>query len=127
MAGSGSLGFVSTTPRATVAAGPLGDEPGRPVGAEPGQPELLALLEPQARLGAQGVAEGRAADAIGVEDRRLDDDVAVVSPISEVAPPMTPAMASGPAGSAMSSVSGSSSRTTWSSVSSAPPPGPCGR
>ena len=32
---------------------------------------------------------------------------------------MTPAMASGPGGSAMSSVSGSSSRSTWSSVSAA--------
>ena len=41
----------------------------------------------------------------------------VPSPTSDAAPPMTPAIPSGPPGSAMSSVSGSSSRTTWSRVS----------
>ena len=56
-------------------AGPLGDEPGRPVRAEPGQSMLLALLEPEARLRAQGVPEGCPADAHRIEDRGLDDDV----------------------------------------------------
>ena len=41
----------------------------------------------------------------------------VVDDTSDVAPPMTPAMASAPSGSAISRVSGSSSRCTWSSVS----------
>ncbi len=41
----------------------------------------------------------------------------VAGPISEVAPPITPAIPIGPVGSAITSVSGSSSRSTWSSVS----------
>ena len=57
------------------AAGPRLDEPGAAVGAEPRQPVLLALLEAEARLGPQGVAERRPADAHRVEDGRLDDDV----------------------------------------------------
>ena len=58
-----------------LAAGPLGDQASRPVGAEPGQPRLLALLEAQARLRPERIAEGRPADADRVEDGRLDDDV----------------------------------------------------
>ena len=57
------------------AARPFGDQAGRAIGAEPGQARLDALLEPQARLGPEGVAEGRPADAHRVEDGRLDDDV----------------------------------------------------
>ena len=68
-------GSSRRAPGATVAAGPLGDEPRRPVRADPREPELLALLEAEARLGAEGVAEGRPADADRVEDGRLDDDV----------------------------------------------------
>ncbi len=45
----------------------------------------------------------------------------VDAPISEAAPPITPAIPIGPAESAMTSVSGSSSRTTWSSVSKRSP------
>ena len=56
-------------------AGPLGDETSGPVRAEARQPELLALLEAQARLGAQGIAEGRPADVDRVEDGRLDGHV----------------------------------------------------
>ena len=56
------------------AAGPAQDERRRPVGPEARHGVLLALLEAQARLAAQGVAEGRAPDADGVEDGRLDDD-----------------------------------------------------
>ena len=40
-----------------------------------GEPMLLALLEPEARLGAQRVPERGAADADRVEDGRLDDHV----------------------------------------------------
>ena len=61
--------------RGDLAARPLGDEARRPVGADPGEAELLALLETQAGLGAEGVAERRPADADRVEDGRLDDDV----------------------------------------------------
>ena len=61
--------------RRDLATRPLGDEAGRPVGADPREAELLALLEAQAGLGPQGVAEGRPADADRVEDGRLDDDV----------------------------------------------------
>ena len=56
------------------------------------QPELLALLEAQARLRAQRIAEGGPADADRVEDRRLDHDLAGRVPTSDAAPPMTPAM-----------------------------------
>ena len=108
-------------PGRDLAAGPFGDEPRGPVGAEPRQARLLALLEAQAGLGSQRVAERRPADADRVEDGRFDDDVGRPSPISDVAPPMTPAIPIGPVGSAMTSVSGSSSRTTWSSVSSRSP------
>ncbi len=45
----------------------------------------------------------------------------VASLTSEEAPPMIPAIASGPFGSAMTSVSGSRSRCTWSRVSSRSP------
>ena len=77
--------------RRDLAAGPLGDEPGRPVGADPRQAELLALLEAQARLGAERVAERRPADADRVEDGRLDDDVGRrVADLATSAPPMTP-------------------------------------
>jgi len=48
---------------------------GDPIGADAGQPELLALLETQAGLGAERVAECGPADADRVEDGRLDDDV----------------------------------------------------
>ena len=58
-----------------LATGPLGDEAGRAIRTEPGQPPFLALLEAQARVGAEGVAEGRPADADRVEDGRFDDDV----------------------------------------------------
>ena len=56
-------------------AGPAQHERGGPVGAGQGHAVLLALLEAQAGLAAQGVAEGGAADAHRVEDGRLDDDV----------------------------------------------------
>ncbi len=63
---------------------PGGRGPARPghdelrdaVGADPGEADLLALLEAEARLRAEGAVEGRAADADGVEDRRFHDDVA---------------------------------------------------
>ena len=45
----------------------------------------------------------------------------VDAPTSDAAPPMTPAMASGPFASAMRSVSGVRARATWSSVSSRSP------
>ena len=61
--------------RGDLAARPLGDEAGRPVGTDPGEAEFLALLEAQAGLGSEGVAEGRPADADRIEDGRLDDDV----------------------------------------------------
>ena len=61
--------------RRDLAACPFGDEAGRAIGTDPREAELLALLEAEARLGAQGVAEGRPPDADRVEDRRLDDDV----------------------------------------------------
>ena len=57
------------------AASPLRDQSRRPVRPEPGQPELLALLEPEAGLAAEGVALAGPPDRHGVEDRRLDDDV----------------------------------------------------
>ncbi len=74
-AGGGSIGVRIDGARGDLAARPLGDEARRPVGTDPGEAELLALLEAQARLGAEGVAEGRPADADRVEDGRLDDDV----------------------------------------------------
>ncbi len=74
-AGGGSAGFDVDGAGRDLAAGPLGDEAGRPVGTEPREAELLALLEAEAGLGPEGVAEGRPADADRVEDGRLDDDV----------------------------------------------------
>ena len=56
-------------------AGPLGDQSRRAIRAEPGEPELLALLEAQAGLGAEGVALAGPPDRDRVEDRRLDDHV----------------------------------------------------
>ena len=117
--GGGSRRVRVDGPGRDGAAGPFVDEPGRAIGAESRQSVLLALLEPQARLGTKGVAEGRPADADRIEDGRLDDDVGRRvrrSPTS--APPMTPAIPSGPAGSAISSVSGLElADLTWSSVS----------
>ena len=74
-AGGGSVGFESITPGRDGAAGPGLDEPRAPIGAESCESVLLALLEPEARLRTQAVAEGRPTDAHRVEDRRLDDDV----------------------------------------------------
>src|SRR4029079_7183693 len=56
-------------------AGPLRDQPRRPVRAEPGEPELLALLEPEAGLAAEGIALAGSPDRHRIEDGRLDDDV----------------------------------------------------
>ena len=122
----GSSGAVSTTPRATVAAGPLGDQPGGPVRAEARQPELLALLEAQAGLGAQRVAEGRPADADRVEDRRLDDDVASSSSadLRRRRRPSRRRWPRGPSGSAMSSVSASGRGRRGRASRAAPRRGP---
>ena len=90
-----------------ASAGPLADEARRPIRAEPCEAMLLALLEAQARLGAEGVPERGPADAHRVEDGRFDRDVRSSRPRSpSSAPPMTPAMPIGPAGSAMIRVSG---------------------
>ena len=56
-------------------AGPLADEPGRAVRPELDEPVLLALLEAQARLRAERVAERGPPDADGVEHGGFDDDV----------------------------------------------------
>ena len=56
-------------------ASPLGHETGGPVRADPGEAGLQALLEAQAGIGTQGVAERRLADVHRVEDRRFDDDL----------------------------------------------------
>ena len=58
-----------------LATGPLGDQAGGPVGAEPREPPFLALLEAEARVRPERVAEGRPPDADRVEDGRLDDDL----------------------------------------------------
>src|SRR4051794_22302964 len=55
------------------AAGPLGDQTSCTVGPETGEPDLLALLEAEARLGAEAVALARPADRDRVEDRGLDN------------------------------------------------------
>ena len=47
----------------------------RPIRPEARESMLLALLEAEARLGPERVAECRPADADRIEDRRLDDDV----------------------------------------------------
>ncbi len=57
-----------------AATRPLAHQPRRPIGTETGEPMLLALLEAQAGLGPQRVAEGGPADADRVEDRGFDDD-----------------------------------------------------
>ena len=56
-------------------ARPAADERGCPVGAHGREAVVLALLEAEARLAPERVAEGRPADADRVEDRRLDDDL----------------------------------------------------
>ena len=97
--GGGSAGSAVDDADGGPAAGPAQDELRRPVGAHARQAVLLALLEAQAGLAAQRVAEGGPPDADRVEDGRLDDHALVVaSETSLAAPPMTPAMASGPAG-----------------------------
>ena len=74
--GPGSSGAVSTRPRAIDAAGPLTDQLGGAIGADARHPRLLALLEPAARLGSKREPLRRPPDAHGVEDRRLDRDLA---------------------------------------------------
>ena len=69
------VGFVSTAPGATSPPAHSSDQAGRPVRTESGEPELLALLEAQARLRPKRVAERCPPDADRVEDRGLDDDV----------------------------------------------------
>ena len=61
--GPGSSGSCRRGRGATEPPAHSAIEPRRPVGAEPGEPELLALLEPEARLGAEGVALAGPADA----------------------------------------------------------------
>ena len=56
-------------------ARPADDQLRDAVGAEAGEARLLALLEAEARLGAEREVEGRAADAHRVEDGQFDDDV----------------------------------------------------
>ena len=117
-AGSGSSGARVDAARRDGAAGPLGDEPRGPVRADAREPELLALLEAEAGLAAEGVALAGPADRDRIEDRRLDDDVASSCPSPRTAAsPMTPAIPTGPRSSAIRSVSASRSRSTWSSVS----------
>ena len=58
------------------AAGPVGQQLGDAVGPDAGEPELLALLESEAGLGAQPVPLPRPADVDRVEDGRLHDDLA---------------------------------------------------
>ena len=75
---AGAVGLVRRRVDATRghdAARPLGEQLGRAVGADPRQADLLALLEPGARLGPEREALGRPPDAHRVEDRGLDDDV----------------------------------------------------
>ena len=71
--GSSSVGVRVDHADRRPPAGPLGKELRGSVGAEPGQSELLALLEAEAGLAAQRVAERGAPDRDGVEDGRLDD------------------------------------------------------
>ena len=100
---------------------PTAHEPRTAVRPDPGEVERLSLLEPEARLRPQTVALAGPADADRVEDRRLDDHVRVSGPISDATPPMIPAIAIGPLGSAITRVSSVSVRSTWSSVSSRSP------
>src|SRR4029079_18949798 len=79
-AGSGSGGALSTRPRATEpaahapikrharTAARLGEQARRPVRPDPGETRLLALLEPEALLGAEGVALAGPANDDRVED-----------------------------------------------------------
>ena len=60
---AGSSGAVSTRPGAIDAAGPRREQLGGAIGADPREADLLALLEPGARLGSQREALGRPADA----------------------------------------------------------------
>ena len=73
--GAGSWGPCRPHP-SRPAPGPLRDQPRGAVRAQPRQPMLLALLEPEACLGSQRVAERGPPDRDRIEDRRLDDDVA---------------------------------------------------
>ena len=57
--GAGSVGLVSTAPGATRPPAHSAIEARRAVGPEAGQAMLLALLEPEACLGSEGVAGTR--------------------------------------------------------------------
>ena len=104
--GAGSTGAVSTHARRDLAAGPGADQLRGPVGTQAREAELLALLETRAasERSARRWAVRRMLTGSKIADSTMTSVVA--SETSDVAPPMTPATASGPAGSAMSSVSG---------------------